>query len=311
MASHSFTITSPLTVQDAFARLVDLERVPEWDEGVASSVRIERPARRVPSTACSGRRSLRRDRHRLRRVPDLGGVRDHRGRRTPPLRDGRRERRVPCRRHPRAGSDGERLRAGVPRHARTARRRIRHSHPANWTRCSRSSRRWPKSASGASSTATGDATAQLRMRGIQLGRSTSGVEPVEGGPSSAAQRAYPAVGQVHAVVGFVRAGARLIRRRTLDADRGPRAHGPRRLDGSRHWWRSLLRSSRRSAAPSGARPGVPGDSASIAVTSSFSRSAVHSGVRPWNTSLTPERTNTAPGCARTTSPASRVSCSVV
>ena len=41
MASHSFTIASPLTVQDAFARLVDLERVPEWDDGVRSSVRIE------------------------------------------------------------------------------------------------------------------------------------------------------------------------------------------------------------------------------------------------------------------------------
>ena len=41
MASHSFTITSPLTVQGAFARLVDLERVPEWDEGVASSVRLD------------------------------------------------------------------------------------------------------------------------------------------------------------------------------------------------------------------------------------------------------------------------------
>lgn len=41
MAQHSFRITSPLTVQDAFARLVDLERVPEWDEGVRRSVRIE------------------------------------------------------------------------------------------------------------------------------------------------------------------------------------------------------------------------------------------------------------------------------
>lgn len=40
MAEHSFTIASPLTVQDAFTRLVDLERVPEWDEGVRRSVRI-------------------------------------------------------------------------------------------------------------------------------------------------------------------------------------------------------------------------------------------------------------------------------
>lgn len=40
MAHHSFTITSPLTVQDAFAKLVDLERVTEWDDGVRSSVRI-------------------------------------------------------------------------------------------------------------------------------------------------------------------------------------------------------------------------------------------------------------------------------
>lgn len=41
MARHSFTITSPLTVPDAFAKLVDLERVTEWDEGVSSSVRID------------------------------------------------------------------------------------------------------------------------------------------------------------------------------------------------------------------------------------------------------------------------------
>jgi len=43
MASHTFTITSPLTVEEAFARLIDLERVPEWDEGVASSVRLDAP----------------------------------------------------------------------------------------------------------------------------------------------------------------------------------------------------------------------------------------------------------------------------
>ena len=41
MASHSFTITSPLTVRDAFTKLIDLERVTEWDEGVSSSVRID------------------------------------------------------------------------------------------------------------------------------------------------------------------------------------------------------------------------------------------------------------------------------
>ena len=40
MASHSFTISSPLTAQDAFTKLVDLERVTEWDEGVSRSVRI-------------------------------------------------------------------------------------------------------------------------------------------------------------------------------------------------------------------------------------------------------------------------------
>lgn len=42
MAGHDFTIISPLTVHDAFARLVDLERVPEWDHGVTASVRLER-----------------------------------------------------------------------------------------------------------------------------------------------------------------------------------------------------------------------------------------------------------------------------
>ena len=41
MASHSFTITSPLTVRDAFTKLIDLERVSEWDEGVSSSVRLD------------------------------------------------------------------------------------------------------------------------------------------------------------------------------------------------------------------------------------------------------------------------------
>jgi hypothetical protein len=41
MASHRFTITSPLSAEDAFVRLVDLERVPEWDEGVRRSVRVD------------------------------------------------------------------------------------------------------------------------------------------------------------------------------------------------------------------------------------------------------------------------------
>ena len=40
MASHSFTISSPLATQEAFDRLIDLERVPEWDDGVKASVRI-------------------------------------------------------------------------------------------------------------------------------------------------------------------------------------------------------------------------------------------------------------------------------
>ena len=41
MASHRFTIISPLPVQEAFTRLIDLERVPEWDEGVTGSARID------------------------------------------------------------------------------------------------------------------------------------------------------------------------------------------------------------------------------------------------------------------------------
>lgn len=41
MAQHSFTVASPLTVPDAFERLIDLERVPEWDDGVRRSVRVE------------------------------------------------------------------------------------------------------------------------------------------------------------------------------------------------------------------------------------------------------------------------------
>lgn len=40
MASHSFTVDSKLGAEDAYARAVDLERVPEWDDGVQSSVRL-------------------------------------------------------------------------------------------------------------------------------------------------------------------------------------------------------------------------------------------------------------------------------
>lgn len=41
MGHYRFTIGSPLPVDAAFARLIDLERVPQWDEGVRGSVRIE------------------------------------------------------------------------------------------------------------------------------------------------------------------------------------------------------------------------------------------------------------------------------
>ena len=41
MAHHRFTVPSPLSAADAYDRLVDLERVPEWDEGVRGSVRID------------------------------------------------------------------------------------------------------------------------------------------------------------------------------------------------------------------------------------------------------------------------------
>ncbi len=40
MAEHSFTVESPLTIDEAYSRAVDLERVPEWDDGVRSSVRL-------------------------------------------------------------------------------------------------------------------------------------------------------------------------------------------------------------------------------------------------------------------------------
>ncbi len=40
MASHTFTVESNLTIEEAYARAVDLERVPEWDDGVLSSIRL-------------------------------------------------------------------------------------------------------------------------------------------------------------------------------------------------------------------------------------------------------------------------------
>ncbi|MGB3734423.1 MAG: SRPBCC family protein [Ilumatobacter sp.] len=40
MASHSFTVDSNLTIGEAYARAVDLEQVPAWDDGVQSSVRL-------------------------------------------------------------------------------------------------------------------------------------------------------------------------------------------------------------------------------------------------------------------------------
>ena len=40
MASHSFTVASKLSAQEAYAMAIDLERVPEWDDGVKSSVRL-------------------------------------------------------------------------------------------------------------------------------------------------------------------------------------------------------------------------------------------------------------------------------
>ena len=40
MARHAFTVTSPLSVEGAFELLVDLERVPEWDDGVQASTRV-------------------------------------------------------------------------------------------------------------------------------------------------------------------------------------------------------------------------------------------------------------------------------
>ena len=41
MADHSFVVTSNLSRSEAFARLVALERVPEWDDGIISSTRTD------------------------------------------------------------------------------------------------------------------------------------------------------------------------------------------------------------------------------------------------------------------------------
>ncbi len=40
MASHAFTVDSKLTPEAAFSLAIDLERVPEWDDGVQSSTRL-------------------------------------------------------------------------------------------------------------------------------------------------------------------------------------------------------------------------------------------------------------------------------
>ena len=40
MAAHTFTVVSSLSPVEAFDRIVDLERVAEWDEGIISSKRI-------------------------------------------------------------------------------------------------------------------------------------------------------------------------------------------------------------------------------------------------------------------------------
>ncbi|MFK8024466.1 MAG: SRPBCC family protein [Ilumatobacter sp.] len=41
MAEHSFVVASNLSVSEAFARLVDLERVTQWDDGIISSTRTD------------------------------------------------------------------------------------------------------------------------------------------------------------------------------------------------------------------------------------------------------------------------------
>lgn len=43
MATHTFTVASSLSNVEAFDRMVDLERVTEWDEGILSSERIGQP----------------------------------------------------------------------------------------------------------------------------------------------------------------------------------------------------------------------------------------------------------------------------
>jgi hypothetical protein len=41
MADHSFVVTSNLSQAEAFLRLVDLELVSEWDQGIISSTRTD------------------------------------------------------------------------------------------------------------------------------------------------------------------------------------------------------------------------------------------------------------------------------
>ena len=43
MARHTFTVTSSMTPDAAFAALVALENVPEWDSGILSSTKVDRP----------------------------------------------------------------------------------------------------------------------------------------------------------------------------------------------------------------------------------------------------------------------------
>jgi hypothetical protein len=54
MATHSFSITSSLSCEEAFARLIDLERVPEWDHGVRDSKRLDESRFDVTVTGFDG-----------------------------------------------------------------------------------------------------------------------------------------------------------------------------------------------------------------------------------------------------------------
>ncbi len=49
MTTHTFIVESSLTVDDAFARLIDLTRVSEWDSGVSSSTQVHGDAHIVGS----------------------------------------------------------------------------------------------------------------------------------------------------------------------------------------------------------------------------------------------------------------------